>query len=46
MKKIYFGIVTLAVMLFVTACSQNEPQQGEALVTFSVGVEDANITRA
>ena len=46
MKKIYFGIVTLAVMLFVTACSQNEPQQDEALVTFSVGVEDANITRA
>lgn len=45
MKKIYFGIVTLAVMLFVTACSQNEPQQDEALVTFSVGVEDANITR-
>jgi hypothetical protein len=33
-------------MLFVTACSQNEPQQDEALVTFSVGVEDANITRA
>ena len=46
MKKIYFGIVTLAVMLFITACSQNEPQQDEALVTFSVGVEDANITRA
>lgn len=46
MKKIYFGIVTLAVILFVTACSQNEPQQDEALVTFSVGVEDANITRA
>lgn len=46
MKKIYFGIVTLAVMLFVTACSQNEPQQDEALVTFSAGVEDANITRA
>lgn len=46
MKKIYFEIVTLAVMLFVTACSQNEPQQDEALVTFSVGVEDANITRA
>ena len=46
MKKIYFGIVTLAVMLFVTACSHNEPQQDEALVTFSVGVEDANITRA
>jgi hypothetical protein len=46
MKKIYFGIVTLAVMLFVTACTQNEPQQDEALVTFSVGVEDANITRA
>ena len=46
MKKIYFGIITLAVMLFVTACSQNEPQQDEALVTFSVGVEDANITRA
>ena len=45
MKKIYFGIVTLAVILFVTACSQNEPQQDEALVTFSVGVEDANITR-
>ena len=45
MKKIYFGIVTLAVMLFVTACSQNEPQQDEALVTFSVGVENANITR-
>lgn len=46
MKKIYFGIATLAVMLFVTACSQNEPQQDEALVTFSVGVKDANITRA
>ncbi len=45
MKKIYFGIVTLAVILFVTACSQNEPQQDEALVTFSVGVKDANITR-
>lgn len=45
MKKIYFEIITLAVMLFVTACSQNEPQQDEALVTFSVGVEDANITR-
>lgn len=46
MKKIYFGIVTLAVILFFTACSQNEPQQDEALVTFSVGVKDANITRA
>lgn len=46
MKKIYFGIITLAVMLFITACSQNEPQQDEALVTFSIGVEDANLTRA
>ena len=45
MKKIYFGIITLAIMLF-TACSQNEPQQDQALVTFSIGVEGANLTRA
>lgn len=46
MKKIYFGIITLAVILFITACSQNEPQQDEALITFSIGVENKNITRA
>lgn len=46
MKKIYFEIIALAVMLLITACSQNELQQDTALVTFSLGVENTNMTRA
>lgn len=47
MKKIYFGIITLAVIFLITACSKEEPQQQneEVLVEFSLEIAKASSTQ-